>query len=147
MASSNSTFKIKFTTDIAAHRRAMAEFTAVTQSAFGAVRKVALWGGGLGGLGAGLSLAATAKDMLSLNAAAEQTKIAFETFLGSADKAGKVLADLRQFADVTPYGGDEIIAAGRSLLTVISNTDELIPRLTVSIHAPRVRGDGRIITT
>lgn len=60
----------------------------------------------------------------------EQLNIAFEVFLGSAEKAKKVVIDLRRFADVTPFETEQVNAAGRSLLAFGFTAQELIPTLT-----------------
>lgn len=60
----------------------------------------------------------------------EQLNIAFEVFLGSADKAKRVLADLRRFADFTPFETEQVNNAGRALLAFGFSTEELIPTLT-----------------
>jgi hypothetical protein len=45
----------------------------------------------------------------------EQTRIAFATFLKDADKANKVIADLNQFANVTPYDNQSVIQSGSAV--------------------------------
>lgn len=60
----------------------------------------------------------------------EQLNIAFEVFLGSADKAKRVVADLRKFADVTPFETEPVINAGRALLAFGFTAEDLIPTLT-----------------
>lgn len=60
----------------------------------------------------------------------EQLNISFETFLGNAEKAKTVVADLRKFADVTPFETEEVNKAGRSLLAFGFSAEELIPTLT-----------------
>lgn len=59
----------------------------------------------------------------------EQTTIAFETFLGSADAAAKVLQDLQDFSVKTPFEPDEIINTGRQLLAFGIETEKLLPTL------------------
>jgi tape measure domain-containing protein len=66
---------------------------------------------------------------LSGSAKLEQLNIAFETFLGSADKAKKVVADLKAFEVETPFEADQVNQAGRALLAFGFNTKELIPTL------------------
>lgn len=60
----------------------------------------------------------------------EQLNIAFEVFLGNADKAKKVVLELRRFADVTPFETEQVNSAGRSLLAFGFTAQELIPTLT-----------------
>lgn len=60
----------------------------------------------------------------------EQVNVAFETFLGNADAARKVVADLRKFADVTPFETDQVNQAGKALLAFGFTAENLIPTLT-----------------
>lgn len=60
----------------------------------------------------------------------EQLNIAFEVFLGSAEKAKRVVLDLRRFADVTPFETEQVNSAGRSLLAFGFTAQDLIPTLT-----------------
>ena len=60
----------------------------------------------------------------------EQLTIAFETFLGSADKAKAVIADLKAFEVKTPFEADQVNSAGRALLAFGVSTKDLIPTLT-----------------
>lgn len=61
----------------------------------------------------------------------EQLNIAFETFLGNADDAKRVVADLRKFADLTPFEVEPVNNAGRALLAFGFSAEELIPTLTM----------------
>lgn len=74
----------------------------------------------LGAAFAGLQLAGAAKDFVfdgvRLVAEAEQAEIAFTTFLGSGEKAKKLLKELQEFAAETPFQSDEIRDAGKQLL-------------------------------
>lgn len=60
----------------------------------------------------------------------EQLNISFEVFLGSAEKAKQVVADLRKFADLTPFETEPVNQAGRALLAFGFSAEELIPTLT-----------------
>lgn len=68
----------------------------------------------------------------SLNSASklEQLNISFEVFLGSAEKAKQVVAELRKFADLTPFETEPVNNAGRALLAFGFSAEELIPTLT-----------------
>lgn len=81
--------------------------------------------------GALAALGATAgvSHMIKLAADAEGTAVAFATFLGSAEKANKLIADLNKFSDVTPFTPDVVIAAGRSLTALRIPTEQIIPTL------------------
>lgn len=63
----------------------------------------------LGGILAGIS------GPMRLAAEAESTATAFGVLLGSAKEAEAVLADLRKIADSSPFGFQEVAAAGRTL--------------------------------
>ncbi len=75
---------------------------------------------GLGGLlarvGAAAAIGMAAKAIVTLGANMEQTRVAFATFLGDAEKANVLIAQLNEFANVTPFNNDEIIKSGRLLL-------------------------------
>ena len=64
-----------------------------------------------------------------LGAEMEQTEIAFGTFLRSADKGRKVIAELNEFANVTPFDNEEIIKSGRVLLAANVPAEELTDTL------------------
>ena len=82
------------------------------------------------GIGVAIGAVKTFFSSLSGSGKLEQLNIAFETFLGSADKAKKVIADLRKFADVTPFETEQVNQAGRALLAFGFSAEELIPTLT-----------------
>lgn len=59
----------------------------------------------------------------------EQTNIAFETLLGSADKAKKVIADLQQLGAETPFEFPELADAGRKLVAFGTDARLVVPTL------------------
>ncbi|MFA5128578.1 MAG: tape measure protein [Patescibacteria group bacterium] len=82
----------------------------------------------------GLGVVATALStfgILSLKSAGnmEQTKIAFETMLGSADKAKKLYSDLVAFAAKTPFTLTGLETASKQLLAYGFTQEELLPNL------------------
>ena len=81
-------------------------------------------------VGAVVGTVRTFFSALSGSGKLEQLNIAFETFLGNAELAKKVVADLRKFADVTPFETEQVNQAGRALLAFGFTADELIPTLT-----------------
>jgi len=81
-------------------------------------------------VGAVVGTVRTFFSALSGSGKLERLNIAFETFLGNADLAKKVVADLRKFADITPFETDQVNQAGRALLAFGFTADELIPTLT-----------------
>lgn len=70
------------------------------------------------------------KSALDAAANFEQTKIAFETMLGSAAKAGKLLADLQDFAKRTPFNLVELQETTKRLLAYGVEGDKVIETLT-----------------
>lgn len=66
---------------------------------------------------------------VKLAAEAEQSQIAFDVMLGSAEKAKAVLGDIRNFAAATPFREDELIRSGRALLAFGEEADNLVPAL------------------
>lgn len=58
----------------------------------------------------------TARSMFELASAAEDNQIAFEVMLDSADKATAMLAEMKSFADATPFTPQQIRDAGKVLL-------------------------------
>lgn len=98
---------------------------------FGA--KMAVAGGSLIALEAGLNGISGAFEQLKgsvvMAAEFEQNQIAFETMLGSAKDAARVMADLRKFAADTPFGSKEVTQSARQLLAFGTAADDLIPTL------------------
>lgn len=91
----------------------------------------------------------------------EQTSIAFETMLGSAAEAGKVLADLTKFAAETPFEMPEVEQAARGLITFGERGNELMRTLKIVGNAAaatstdfgmvalifnQIRGVGKLLT-
>ena len=69
------------------------------------------------------------KTIFDLGVKQEQLNIAFNTFLGSAEKAKKVIADLTKFAIVTPFTPDQVNGAAKALLAFGVQGEDLIPTL------------------
>jgi tape measure domain-containing protein len=76
--------------------------------------------GGLGGL---------LKEAVSSAADMESTEVAFETLIGRAGLAKRTLADLKRFADTTPFEFPEIAEAAKSLLAMGSDASEVTQEL------------------
>jgi len=85
--------------------------------------------GSLSGVLGGIGFGAAAISVLKLGMNMEQAKVAFTVFLGSAEKANKALADLNEFANVTPYDNAEVIDTGKSLLAFGVGADDLTSTL------------------
>jgi len=67
---------------------------------------------------------------IELSSAYEQTKVAFDTFLGDSEKATQVLSELNKFSIETPFEPDQVNQAAKSLLAFGLSSDQLIPKLT-----------------
>jgi tape measure domain-containing protein len=80
---------------------------------------------GIGSVGAGVTRA------VSLAAEFEQTTVAFEVMLGSADRARALLGDLESFAVRTPFKLDDIVAASRQLLNANVAAEDMVSTLTM----------------
>lgn len=70
----------------------------------------------------------------AINAASdfETINIAFETFLGSSEKAKKVLADLENFSVSTPFTPEQVQTAGKALLAFgepVENLEKTLGRI------------------
>lgn len=79
----------------------------------------------LAGLGAGAGVA----GMIKLAADAEQTEVAFATMLGGADRAKKMIGDLRNFAAATPFEFSGISQATKTLLAFGTEQENVLPLL------------------
>lgn len=60
----------------------------------------------------------------------EQTQVAFENLLGSAEKAASLLSDLRAFNVATPFELPQIQNAAKQLLAMGETMQEVVPDLT-----------------
>ena len=76
---------------------------------------------------AGAGLAAATVIGVKTAAAMENSRIAFTTMLGSAQKADKFLKQLSQFAATTPFEFPELQTAASSLISVGVKADKVIP--------------------
>lgn len=73
------------------------------------------------------SLGLIAKGMIDTAANMEQTRISFETFLGSGEKAGKLLKDLSDFAAKTPFDLPQVLDGSKRLLAYGVDAESIIP--------------------
>lgn len=69
------------------------------------------------------------KDAIDQAAAFEQTSVAFETMIGDAEKAKKLLADIAETAKKTPFQLPELEEGAKRLLAYGVDVDKLIPTL------------------
>jgi tape measure domain-containing protein len=93
---------------------------------------------GVGALGA----YAVASRALKLSSDAEQASIAFETMLGSADKAKTFLEDLSVFANTTPFELPQVRDASKKLLAFGFEAKSVIPMMTAVGNAASGLGLG-----
>ena len=118
----------------------------------------------LAGIGVGISAAVIArqvKSFLMLAGGFEQTTIAFETMIGSAEETKKTLADLTEFAAKTPFEMPEIESAARGLIMFGERGKDLMDTLNILGDAAagtstpfgflalvfnQVRGVGKLLT-
>ena len=75
--------------------------------------------------------------------ALEQSKIAFTTMLGSGEAAGKMLNDLKSFADKTPFEFQDIQAAAKRLMAMGTAAEDVIPTLRAVGDAAAGLGGGK----
>src|SRR5688572_23091431 len=74
-------------------------------------------------------LALMTKGIVQAGAGFEQTQIAFETMIGSAEVAQKTLKDLATFAAKTPFELTQLEEASKRLLAYGVDVESLIPTL------------------
>lgn len=79
---------------------------------------------------------------LKLGSDFEQTKIAFTTMLGSAERATSFLADLKAFAAGTPFEFPGLVDAARRLQALGFASDQVIPSLRAIGDAAAALGGG-----
>lgn len=82
------------------------------------------------GLAIGAGVGLLAKQILTLGINMEQTRVAFETFTGSAEVGNAVIARLNEFSNVTPFRNEQVLQAGKVLLAFGLEAEKLIPTLT-----------------
>lgn len=88
----------------------------------------------------GASTVTTAIGFLKLK---ENTKIAFQVLLGSAEKAQKMLDDLYTFAKTTPFSYDTYLTAGKNLTAMGVAAENVIPYLEKMTNAAIATGAGQ----
>lgn len=82
---------------------------------------------GVMALGAGIKSAASAA--ITGTGAYEQNRIAFETMLGSADKARTLMQQISDFAKSTPFELPEVVAGSKQLLAFGFAQEQIIPTM------------------
>ena len=89
-------------------------------AAFGTFAKVAA-------VAAAAALGAVGAASIKSAASMEQNRVAFETMLGSASAAGKMLKDIEAFALKTPFNLPQVVEGSKALLAYGVSADKIIP--------------------
>lgn len=79
-------------------------------------------------VGAGGMLALTVASIKSADSL-QQNKIAFQTMLGSAEKAGRLLKDIKKFSLATPFENQELVEGAKKLLAYGFAQEKIIPTM------------------
>lgn len=93
-------------------------------------KQSSIWGkftGLVGGYFALSGLQQLGSSIFSIGTNIEQTNIAFTTLLGSQDLANQKIAEMKKFADFSPFNTREVLSAGKSLLGFGLEADKLMP--------------------
>lgn len=110
-------------------------------SSFGSILKgAAAATAAIGGIMATKSLV---ENSLKLSSDAEQANIAFETMLGSADKAKTFLTNLSDFANKTPFELPQLRDASKRMLAFGFSAESVVPTLTAVGDAAAGLGMGQ----
>lgn len=81
----------------------------------------------VGNLSGGLSTAV--KESVMLAAEAEKSALAFEVMLGSADAAGRMLAQLRAYSAESPFNSKDVSDAAKQLIAFGFDADQALPTI------------------
>lgn len=84
-----------------------------------------------GALGLTFGAAGIIKGVVSLGAEMEQTRVTFETMLGSADAAAKFITDIEKTAAATPFDSITLQNQAKLLLNFGASAESIIPSLTM----------------
>lgn len=138
-------------------KSAMGQLTNLKGSVEGTGSGMGLLAGGISKVTAGMAAAAAGAVALAgsvagiaavsgwglqLAASAEDSRVAFETMLGSTEKAKTLLGELKDFAKATPFAFPELEASARKLLAFgvgagdITNSLRMIGDVSAGIGAP-----------
>lgn len=94
-------------------------------------------GAKLAGLGAALTasvsapLIAAVKEGIMFDSAMEQAQSNFTTMLGSAERAKTMVADLKKFADSTPFEMTDLMDASKTLLAFGQSAESVMPAVSM----------------
>lgn len=84
---------------------------------------------GIAGAALGVSAGLLAKNFINQAGAMEQNQVAFETMIGSAERAKNLLQEMQVFAKQTPFNLPELVEGGKRLLAYNVEASDLIPTL------------------
>lgn len=82
---------------------------------------------GFGIAGLVMGLGKLGKSIVGLGADMEQTKVSFSVMLGSMDKANKMVNDINEFANVTPFQNDQLFETTKLLLNYGVTQKQMMP--------------------
>ena len=83
-------------------------------------------GNTLAGFAAGVSFAAFSKQLVQVRGEVQQLEVAFETMLGSKERADRLVSEAMQFAAKTPFGLQDVSNGAKMLLAYGSAAEEVI---------------------
>ena len=85
----------------------------------------------LASLAAGVSLSMFAKKMAEVRGEVQQLEVAFETMLGSKERADQLIAEVTELAAKTPFGLEDVSSATKMLLAFGSTAEEVAGEITM----------------
>ncbi len=85
----------------------------------------------VGKLGLAAAFATGAKEVIGLGADMEATRLRYEVFAGSAERAGQAIGIVAKLATKTPFAKTELLEYGQQLLGAELGADEMGRKLTV----------------
>lgn len=84
---------------------------------------------GIASIGAGAMLLKVGKDALKASSDFEQATVQFGVMLGNAEKATKLVNQLQDMANVTPFETQDLLDASKVLLNFGTDLSEILPDL------------------
>lgn len=111
--------------------RALDRTTTAAGGLISKLKSVRLNLGGMGSTLAGLGVGAAAGGMMSLAAGAEQTAIAFEVLLGSAEKSKEMIEAMRALDMKTVFGMRELSESAKMMLNFGVAGEDVVPVLSM----------------
>lgn len=84
---------------------------------------------GIASIGAGAMLMKVGKDALKASSDFEQATVQFGVMLGNAEKATKLVNELQDMANVTPFETQDLLDASKVLLNFGTDLSEILPDL------------------